>query len=115
MQDYYNVPIDDPLGNKAEFDLWFSLYEPLNDRLDSAMCTGTGYIVRRQALEEIGGWPQVESGEDYMCSTKLSDHGWKIAFIPEKLQVGLAPESLRAHVKQRMRWVLILWSFLLSP
>lgn len=69
------------------------------------MCTGTGYIVRRKALEEIGGWPQVESGEDYMCSTKLSDHGWKIAFIAEKLQVGLAPESLRAHVKQRMRWV----------
>jgi hypothetical protein len=64
-QDYYNVSIDDPLGNKAEFDLWFTLYEPLNDRLDSAMCTGTGYIARRKALESIGGWPQVESGKDY--------------------------------------------------
>ncbi|CAG8981044.1 hypothetical protein HYALB_00008198 [Hymenoscyphus albidus] len=85
-QDYYNAPIGDPFGNKAEFDLWFSLYEPLNDRLDSAMCTGTGYVVRRQALDDIGGWPQVESGEDYMCSTKLSDHGWIVAFIPEKLQ-----------------------------
>jgi hypothetical protein len=39
------------------------------------------------------------------CSTKLSTEGWNIAFIPEKLQVGLAPESLRAHIKQRMRWV----------
>jgi cellulose synthase/poly-beta-1,6-N-acetylglucosamine synthase-like glycosyltransferase len=96
------------LGQKAEFDLWFSVYEPLNDRLDAAMCTGSGYIVRRSALEAIGGWPQVEAGEDFMCSAVLSNAGWKVAFIQEDLQFGLAPDSLRSYIKQRTRWVLSL-------
>jgi cellulose synthase/poly-beta-1,6-N-acetylglucosamine synthase-like glycosyltransferase len=94
------------LGHKAEFDLWFSVYEPLNDRLDAAMCTGSGYIVRRSALEQIGGWPQVEAGEDFMCYAVLSSAGWKVAFIREDLQFGLAPDSLRSYIKQQTRWVL---------
>lgn len=93
------------MGQKAEFDLWFSIYEPLNDRLDAAMCTGSGYIARRSAMLDIGGWPQVEAGEDFMCSAVLSNNGWKVAFIREDLQFGLAPDSLRSHIKQRMRWV----------
>lgn len=40
-----------------------------------------------------------------MCSSTLSNAGWKVAFVGEALQHGLAPESLRAHVKQKQRWV----------
>ncbi|KAG9241342.1 glycosyltransferase like family 2-domain-containing protein [Calycina marina] len=104
-QCYYNVPHNDPLGQKAEFDVWFSVFEPLNDRLDAAMCTGSGYIVRRSALKDIGGWPLVEAGEDFMCSAVLSNSGWKVVFIREDLQFGLAPDSLHSYIKQRTRWV----------
>ena len=69
------------------------------------MCTGTGFIVRRSALADIGGWPLVDAGEDFMCSALLCNAGWKVAFVREDLQFGLAPSSLRAQVKQRMRWV----------
>ena len=69
------------------------------------MCTGSGYVVRRSALTEIGGWPLAEAGEDFMCSTLLGDAGWKIAFVRENLQIGLAPSSLLGLLKQRMRWV----------
>lgn len=85
--------------------MYFTVQEALNDRLHAAMCTGSGYVVKRKALEEIGGWPLAETGEDYMCSTLLSNAGWKCAFVRESLQFGLAPESLRALIKQRMRWV----------
>ena len=70
------------------------------------MCTGSGFVVRRSALTAIGGWPLVDAGEDFMCSALLSNAGWKVAFIREDLQFGLCPETLRAHVKQRMRWVI---------
>lgn len=93
------------MGQQSEFDLWNTIFEPLNDRLDAAMCTGSGFAVRRSALAEIGGWPLVEVGEDFMCSTFLSNAGWKTAFIGEVLQIGLVVDSMKAYVKQRARWV----------
>lgn len=104
-QRYYNVPDGDPLGQQSEFDAWFTIFEPLNDRLDAAMCTGSGFVVRRSALAKIGGWPLVEVGEDFMCSSFLSNAGWKTAFIGEDLQFGLGVDSMRAYIKQRTRWV----------
>lgn len=85
--------------------MYFSVQEILNDSLDACMCTGTGYVARRSAIEDIGGWPLVECGEDYMCSAVLSNAGWTIAYVRENLQYGLCPESIHALLKQRMRWV----------
>ncbi|KAL8965542.1 MAG: hypothetical protein Q9183_003797 [Haloplaca sp. 2 TL-2023] len=104
-QAYYNVSADDPLGQYADFEAYFSGQELLNDRLGASMCTGTGYVARRTALEEIGGWPLAESGEDFMCSALLGSAGWEIAYVRENLQYGLAPSSFRSVIRQRMRWV----------
>lgn len=79
-QRYYNVS-SDPLGQQADFDLFFSIEEALNDRLGASMCTGTGYVARRSAIEDIGGWPLADSGEDYMCSAILSGRGWRVAYV----------------------------------
>ncbi|KAL8993171.1 MAG: hypothetical protein Q9169_006543 [Polycauliona sp. 2 TL-2023] len=103
-QKYYNVPPRDPLGQQADFSMYFTVQEVLNDSSKACMCTGTGYVARRKALESIGGWPLAESGEDYMCSALLSDAGWEIAYVKENLQYGLCPGSMRALLKQRMRW-----------
>lgn len=48
----------------------------------------------------------MEVGEDFMCSSFLSNAGWKIAYIGEFLQFGLVVDSMKAYVKQRTRWVL---------
>lgn len=82
-QKYYNIPetASDTLGQLTDFDIYFTVQEALNDRLGAAMCTGTGYVARRSAIESIGGWPLADSGEDYMCSAMLSDQGWGIAFV----------------------------------
>ena len=99
-QKYYNVPPGDPLGQQADFSMYFSVKEILNDSLHACMCTGTGYVAQRSALKDIGGWPLVECGEDYMCSAVLSDAGWGVAYIRDNLQYGLCPESMRAPPKQ---------------
>lgn len=69
------------------------------------MCTGTGYVARRSAIVEIGGWPLAYTGEDYMCSALLTGAGRDVIYVRSFLQNGLAPESLTAAMKQRMRWV----------
>ena len=86
-QDYYNIPKNalDILGQQTDFDIYFSVQEALNDRLGAAMCTGSGYVARRSALESIGGWPLADCGEDYMCSAMLSDQGWGIAFVSQSM------------------------------
>ena len=82
-QNYYNLlkTPSDALGSQTDFDIYFSVQESLNDRLGAAMCTGSGYVARRSAIDSIGGWPLADAGEDYMCSAMLSDQGWDIAFV----------------------------------
>lgn len=69
------------------------------------MCTGSGFVVKREAIDAIGGWPLVDSGEDFIGATVFSYSGWRVAYIRENLQIGLAPNSIRAHLRQRERWV----------
>jgi hypothetical protein len=84
--------------------------ELIHDSLGHADCLGSGYIMRRAALEEIGGFPVESLSEDVCCSAKMLGAGWKTCFIPESLQHGSVPESYNAHVKQRTRWVCAIMS-----
>lgn len=79
--------------------------EIVHDSLGHSDCLGSGYIMRRAAVEEIGGFPTESLSEDVCCSARLLGAGWKTCFIPESLQHGSVPESYNAHVKQRTRWV----------
>ena len=90
------------------------MQEVLNDYLGASMCTGTGYVARRKAIAQIGGWPLAYAGEDYMCSALLTGAGWGVVFVRAQLQTGLAPESLTGLVKQRMRWVCLYFVHLRS-
>lgn len=82
------------------------LTEIVNDALGHADCLGSGYVMRRTALEGIGGFPTESLSEDVCCSAKLLGAGWKTCFVQEFVQYGSVPESYYAHVKQRTRWVI---------
>ncbi|KAK5119298.1 hypothetical protein LTR85_007654 [Meristemomyces frigidus] len=101
---FYNVPAGDPLSQSLDFFVHVS--EPVKDALGVAWCTGSGYIVRRDALEEIGFFPQGSLAEDVATSTLLLGRGWKCAYIHEPLQFGTVPDSFGSHLKQRTRWAI---------
>ncbi|KAL4917271.1 hypothetical protein BDW62DRAFT_201896 [Aspergillus aurantiobrunneus] len=65
---------------------------------------GSGYVMRRSALNIIGGWPLVPSAEDLYCGHLLAGEGWKIAFCWDICQHDLTLDSLDALVSQRLRW-----------
>jgi hypothetical protein len=102
-QTFYNIPIDDPLTQTMSH--FASMTEVVNDALGHANCLGSGYIMRRVALESIGGFPTESLAEDICCSATLLGEGWKTAFVPEVVQYGCVPESYLGHIKQRTRWV----------
>jgi hypothetical protein len=79
--------------------------EPIKDALGVAWCTGSGYVARRDALDEIGNFPLGSLAEDVATSTLLLGRGWKTAYIHESLQFGTVPDTYGGHIKQRTRWV----------
>lgn len=80
--------------------------EPTKDANGVAWCTGSGYVIRRAALEAIGGWPKGSLAEDVYTSSLLLGLGWKTAYCHEALQFGTVPETMVGHLKQRTRWTL---------
>ena len=101
---FYNVPPSDPLCQSLDFFVHVS--EPIKDALGVAWCTGSGYVVRRDALDEIGNFPCGSLAEDVATSTLLLGRGWKTAYIHESLQYGTVPDTYSGHIKQRTRWAI---------
>ena len=66
---------------------------------------GTMTIVRRHALEEVGGWATWCITEDTELGLKLFEAGYGAAYIPESMGSGLMPDTLDAFISQRYRWV----------
>lgn len=101
---FYNVPKGDPLCQSLDFFVHVS--EPVKDALGVAWCTGSGYVVRRIALDQIGGFPLGSLAEDVATSSRLLGRGWKTAYVHEPLQFGTVPEDYGSHLKQRTRWAI---------
>ncbi|KAJ5918155.1 glycosyl transferase [Penicillium verhagenii] len=101
---FYNVPSSDPLAQSLDF--FVHVIEPIKDALGVAWCTGSGYVVRREALEDIGNFPLGSLAEDVATSTLMLGKGWKTAYIHEQLQFGTIPEDFGGHLKQRTRWAI---------
>ncbi|KAM0275975.1 hypothetical protein ACHAQH_007193 [Verticillium albo-atrum] len=101
---FYNTPASDPLAQSLDF--FVHVIEPIKDALGVAWCTGSGYVVRREALDQIGNFPLGSLAEDVATSTLMLGKGWKTAYIHEPLQFGTVPEDFGGHLKQRTRWAI---------
>lgn len=101
---FYNTPPSDPLAQSLDF--FVHVIEPIKDALGVAWCTGSGYVVRRTALDEIGNFPLGSLAEDVATSTLMLGKGWKTAYVHEPLQYGTVPEDFGGHLKQRTRWAI---------
>jgi cellulose synthase (UDP-forming) len=76
------------------------------DNFNALLCFGTSYIIRREALESIGGIPAETLCEDWATSIRLQNRklGYKTYFVNEVLSAGLAAENMSGFVRQRLRW-----------
>lgn len=64
---------------------------------------GAFSIYRRQALLDVGGWPDCV-GEDIVLSWALLDRGHRIGYAEDAIAWTNAPSSLRQFARQRQRW-----------
>ncbi|GBD40888.1 Cellulose synthase 1 [bacterium HR39] len=84
--------------------LFFDAIMPGRDAFDAAFFCGSCAVLRRSAVEEIGGIPTDSVTEDILLSLALLRRGRVTRYLPERLALGLAAESTEAFMVQRRRW-----------
>ena len=89
----------------SDLDYFFRYLQVIRDRSNAVICCGTSYVVRRRALEEIGGYVTSCLIEDHQTSTKLLTRGWTLRYLNEVLSMGEVPRTFADFLDQRLRWM----------
>lgn len=110
-QFYFNPdPIQHNLGITAAWvddqRIFFDLFQPAKDAWGCAFCVGTGFMVRRDLLDMLGGFPEGAVSEDIYLTYSLLRRGWQTRWLNERLSIGLSAEDLAEYATQRARWCL---------
>ncbi|AMO46628.1 Cellulose synthase [Enterobacter sp. FY-07] len=87
-----------------EGSLFYGPIQRGNDNWNATFFCGSCAVIRRSALEEIGGFAVETVTEDAHTALKMQRLGWGSAFLDIPLAAGLATERLVLHVIQRTRW-----------
>ena len=87
-----------------EGELFHRLVQDGNDLWNASFFCGSCAVLRRSALDEIGGIAVETVTEDAHTALRMQRQGWNTAYINIPLAAGLATESLAAHIGQRIRW-----------
>lgn len=69
-------------------------------------CCGTNVLLRREALDSVGGFDESSVTEDIATSFRLHMDGWKSLYFNKVSAFGLGPEDLGGYFKQQFRWAL---------
>jgi cellulose synthase (UDP-forming) len=69
-----------------------------------ALCCGTHFLMRREALDDVGGWDESSLSEDLATSFRLHWLGWRSVYVRRSYGAGLGPLNLPAYWKQQQRW-----------
>lgn len=87
-----------------EGELFYGLIQDGNDMWNAAFFCGSCAVLRRTALESIGGFAVETVTEDAHTALRLHRQGWTSAYLSIPQAACLATESLSAHIGQRIRW-----------
>jgi cellulose synthase (UDP-forming) len=109
-QDFYNLDSFQHRVDRRESLVWseqmlfFRVIQPGKDRLNAAFFCGSCAVIRRAALDDIGGFATGTVTEDIHTSLLLHKRGWRSAYYARSLAFGLAPSTAIPFLKQRLRW-----------
>lgn len=98
----HNLHLDNDLVH--EQDLFFQVIQPGRQRSNSVMYAGSSSILRRSALEAIGGFQTDCAIEDTHTSMRLHAKGFRAIYYKKILSGALSPESFQSYLTQRKRW-----------
>ncbi|PKU25744.1 UDP-forming cellulose synthase catalytic subunit [Telmatospirillum siberiense] len=84
--------------------LFYGLMQAGRDLWNSVLFCGSCALLKRSALNEVGGFAVETVVEDAHTTIRLAAAGYNTAYLRIPLASGLATERLRGHIGQRIRW-----------
>lgn len=97
-----NLGLDRALEDEQR--LFFRTLQPGRDARNAIVCHGSCFVVRRSALEAVGGVPTETITEDWATSIRLQAAGFKLYYLNEALSAGMSADRCGEFVQQRSRW-----------
>ncbi len=88
----------------AEYRGFFQIGMITRNERNAIIQHGTMTLVRRDALERVGGWAQWSITEDAELGLRLFEHGFEAHYVPRSYGKGLVPDSFLDYKRQRFRW-----------
>ena len=78
--------------------------QPSRNEHNGAIFAGTMGLIRRVALDELGGWDEWCITEDAELSLRLLRAGWSGLHLDQSWGFGIMPLTFEALKGQRYRW-----------
>ena len=83
---------------------FFEVSMPVRNEHNAIIFCGTMGLIRKSALQEIGGWDEWCITEDAEASLRILKRGYTSLYIKRRFGRGLMPYTFEGLKKQRFRW-----------
>ncbi len=89
---------------RNEQTLFYRVIAPRKDRQNAMFWCGSATLLRRRALDDVGGVLTDTVAEDFHTTIAMHARGWRTRYHDEVLVQGRAPHDLASFLLQRARW-----------
>lgn len=96
LRTFYRMP--------SENEMFYSSIQCGLDKWNGSFFCGSAALLRRSALETVGGFSGITITEDCETALDLHSQGWTSVFVDKPLIAGLQPETFASFIGQRSRW-----------
>lgn len=87
-----------------ENEMFYSQIHRGLDRWGGAFFCGSAAVLRRKALDSVGGFAGETITEDAETALEMHAAGWKSLYLDRAMIAGLQPETFASFIQQRGRW-----------
>ncbi len=88
----------------AEYAGFFDIGMVQRNECNAIIAHGTMCLIRRTAMEQVGGWSSDTICEDTDLGLSILEAGWHAHYTNRRYGHGLLPDTFEAFKKQRDRW-----------
>lgn len=98
----------------GENDMFYRVVQKGLDLWNTSFFCGSAALIRRTAVEDVGGFSVDSITEDASTSVKMHQKGWRSAYLGIPMVAGLQPETFAGFTVQRLRWAMGMMQILIK-